>query len=295
MKTIDLRIFEDEFIIHYGCETHRVKANTFAQSLIKISDSIKITDEIINPGYELEIYVEALGIGSFRVKIKSFKKAISNIFSAGNIKNIALAIVAAFIWDKIQGEKEINIIINDDAYILETEDERIILPKDAKDYFETIKNIESVKRNIRENFEVIDKDKSIDDFGFTTDIKDEEPKFYIPRKEFAILSSENSNEDKKEKIEVTKLLIVRAILEKSNRMWQFIWNGNKISAPIKDEKFFDSFVAHKIQIAPGDMFEVELKIIMEKDKSIGLYINKEYEVIKVLNHIPISKQDSLGI
>lgn len=40
---------------------------------------------------------------------------------------------------------------------------------------------------------------------------------------------------------------------------------------------------------PGDMFEVELKIIMEKDETTGFYINKEYEVLKVLNHIPISK------
>ena len=46
---------------------------------------------------------------------------------------------------------------------------------------------------------------------------------------------------------------------------------------------------------PGDMFEVELKIIMEKDETTGFYINKEYEVLKVLNHIPISKHDSLEL
>lgn len=249
MKTIDLRVFKDEFVIHYGCAAHRVKANTFAQSLIKISDSLKITDEIVNPGYELEIYVEALGVGSFRVKIKSFKKSVSNIFSASNVKTVSLAIVAALIWDNIQVDKEIKIIVKDDAYILETEDERIILPIDAEQYFETIKKIDSVKRNIYENFEILDKDKSIDDFGFSDDMNDSEPKFYVSRKVFAILSSHNQNGDRREKIEVTKLLIVRAILEKSDRMWQFIWNGNTISAPIKDENFYDNFVAHKIQIA----------------------------------------------
>lgn len=157
------------------------------------------------------------------------------------------------------------------------------------------KKIESVKKNIRENFEYLDKDKSIDDFGFTPNLHDEQPYFIVTRNEFSKLSIEQENEDKKEKIEVTRLLIVRAILEKSNRMWQFLWNGNKISAPIIDKNFYDSFMSHKIQIAPGDMFEVELKIYMEKDENIGLYVNKEYEVIKVLKHIPVSQQDQLGI
>jgi hypothetical protein len=295
MNTVDLRVFKDEFIIHYGCEAHRVNANTFAQSLIRISEALKTADGFINPGYELEIYVEAIGIGSFRVSIKSFKKALSNIFSSGNVKNIALALIAAFIWQIIQGEKETKVIVNDDSYILEIDDERIILPKDAQEYFETLKKVDSIKRNIRENFDVLQKDKNINDYGFTTDIKDKKPIFLIDQKQFPLLASEQDNEDKKERIEITKLLIVRAILEKSQRMWQFIWNGNKISAPIKDLSFFDSFIAHQIQIAPGDMFEVELKIIMEKDESIGLYLNKDYEVIKVLKHIPISKQSNLGI
>lgn len=139
MKEIDLRVFEDQFIIHYGCEKHLVNANTLAQSLIRISESLKITDALINPGYELEIFVEAIGVGSFRISIKSFKKAISNIFSTHNIKSIAIALIASFIWHLLQGDKEINIIVNDDSYIMETEDERIILPKDAEEYFDTIK------------------------------------------------------------------------------------------------------------------------------------------------------------
>ncbi len=295
MNTIDLRIFNDEFIIHYGCEAHRVNANTFAQSLIRISEVLKITDGLINPGYELEIYVEALGIGSFRVSIKTIKKALTNIFSSSNVKSVALALIAAFIWQTINGDKEIKIIVNNDSYVLETQDEKIILPKVAQEYYETIKKVDSIKRNIRENFEFLQKDKSINDFGFTKHIKDNEPTFLINQKNFALLTSEPENDNKKEKIEITKLLIVRAILEKSQRMWQFIWNGNRISAPIKDTVFFDSFISHKIQIAPGDMFEVELKIIMEKDESIGLYLNKEYEVLKVLKHIPVSKQSNLGI
>jgi hypothetical protein len=296
MNIIDLSLFQDDFIIHYGCESHLVNANTFAQSLIKISEAIKLTDSIINPGYELEIFVEAVGIGSFRISIKSFKKSLSNIFSKSNIKAIALGLVAAFIWEIIQGKKDINVIVNDDSYVLEYENEKIILPKDAQEYYENIKKVDSIKKNIKENFDILNKDKKIKSFGFTTDINDESPKFLVSRNNFRLLSSESEiEEDKIERIEITKLLIVRAILKKSNRMWEFIWNGNPISAPIKDINFFDSFISHQIQIAPGDMFEVELKITMEKNEEIGMYLNKEYEVVKVLKHIPISKQQNLGI
>ncbi|HOU68708.1 MAG TPA: hypothetical protein PKW49_09085 [Paludibacteraceae bacterium] len=80
------------------------------------------------------------------------------------------------------------------------------------------------------------------------------------------------------------LIIIKAILEKSLRKWQFKCNNKKVSAPILDFDFYNDFIAHKITIAPGDTLQVKLRIIREKDLNLGIMIDKNYEIIKVYKH-----------
>ncbi len=86
------------------------------------------------------------------------------------------------------------------------------------------------------------------------------------------------------------LIIIKAVLEKGKRKWEFLMSGNKINAPILDEVFFDEFIAHKITIAPGDALKVKLLTIRKLDPNINLYVNHKYEIIEVLEHIPKSEQ-----
>jgi hypothetical protein len=109
-----------------------------------------------------------------------------------------------------------------------------------------------------------------------------------------MLSAPPSIEDNQRAIiEVADLHILRAILERGTRKWEFSWRGIKISAPMLDEKFFDDFFAHEITIAPGDSLEVKLKIYQLRDQDTGIFTNQRYEVIEVLRHIPRMKQVSL--
>jgi hypothetical protein len=54
------------------------------------------------------------------------------------------------------------------------------------------------------------------------------------------------------------LQIVKAILERSTRKWEFMWRGVKISAPVLDAQFYEQFFAHDITIAPGDELNFRL-------------------------------------
>jgi len=96
---IDFRPFENEFIIHYGVDNHKINAKTFAESLISLTNSIKSANSIINPGFEIEIIVESTEIGSFKVNTKTIYNSLSSIFSKDNIKNIVLGIIASVIYD----------------------------------------------------------------------------------------------------------------------------------------------------------------------------------------------------
>ncbi len=75
-----------------------------------------------------------------------------------------------------------------------------------------------------------------------------------------------------------------------NYKWVFYWQGNKISASIKDERFNNEVNSGMESFAKGDALRVELHVHQVFDESVDTYINKSYEIAKVLEHIPRPKQ-----
>ncbi len=292
---IDCRDFDEQFVIHYGGEFHQVNAYTFASSLIALSDAIRNANHIVNPGYDIEIVVEALGPGSFRARIRAVQKGINNLFSAQDAKTVVLSIIAAMIYEHTLAPNPVPIInVSEDMVVIEQGDQKIVIPKDANNYYEEVKKSEPVRNNIARAFSVLEKDESVENFGITKSLDDPEPLITITRHQFSLLSNELIiEEDIRESIERTHLQIVRAILERSKRRWEFVWNGIKISAPVTDNDFYNEFFAHRITIAPGDSLEVNLKIIQVRNPDTGIYTNQSYEVIKVFKHIPRVEQQAL--
>lgn len=292
MPTIDCRDFGDQFVIHYGGEFHRVNAYTFAASLIALSDAIRNANYIVNPGYEIEIVIETLGPGSFRAKIRALQKGVSNLFSAQDAKSIVLGIIAAIIYEHTLAPDHSPVIkVDKEMVVIEQGNEKVIIPRDAQQYYEQVRKSEAVKNNLARAFNTLERDQSVTDFGITLRMEDKEPLIKIQRSAFPLLSGDLAiEEDSREIIERTHLQIVRAILERSNRRWEFVWQGIKISAPVTDGKFYDDFFAHRITIAPGDSLEVNLKIVQKRDLDTGIYTNYSYEVITVFKHIPRMEQ-----
>lgn len=299
MRDLDFRQFENEFIIHYGVDDNKINAKTFGESLVSLTNSIKHANSIINAGFEIEIIVESTDIGSFKVNTKTIYNSVSSIFSKDNIKNIALGIIASIIYDLSKPSDKINIIVNTNEYILEKGEERIILPKEAQHYYESIKNNEEIKKNLKDTFITLQNDKQIESIYFDYSASNKSKEYYIDKTAFQeIIANINTEpiEDKQEKvINNVNIIIIRAILEQSNRKWQFIWNGIRISAPVSDSAFYNDFNSRKITIAPNDALNVDLKIILKKDEALDLYINSEYEVIKVHKHIESAKQMQIDL
>lgn len=276
---------QEELKIHFGVDEHYINASTLSQSLINITDLIRTIDLVINPGYEIEILVEGTGPGSFRIDIrKGLNNLRHNIFNADNFKNFAIGIFTTMVWEMANPEKPIVVINNDKEYILQRGDERIVLPKNAEQYYDSIKRNDSINNALSKTFETIKQDKRIHYMEFSPTNNIDNASVYVERERFDNFILTENNDDLKEEIITTKLTIIRAVLEKGNRKWQFLWNGIKISAPIKDESFYSDFAAHNITIAPGDNLEVSLKIIKIKDADSQLYFNKDYEVAKVIRH-----------
>lgn len=295
MRVIDVREFESDFVIYFGGEQKRINAYTLASSLVSIADAVKAANSLINPGYDVEVVVEAFGEGSFKAKVRTLYNGASNLFSKDNLKAIAVSVIASYVYEHtLAPDQKINVVVNTDEVIVEQGNNRIIVPREVHDCVKAAERSEKFTQSIAKVFEAVEKDKSIESIGFTPSIDDQTPLISIPRKQFALLSAPPSIEDNQRAIiEIADLHILRAILERGTRKWEFSWRGIKISAPMLDEKFFDDFFAHKITIAPGDSLEVSLKIYQSRDQDTGIFTNQRYEIIEVLRHIPRMRQVSL--
>ncbi len=288
MAIVDLREFEEEFVVHFGTERTRINAYTLASTLVAIADATREANQIVNPGYSVEVVVEAISPGSFRAKFKAVYTGAGNLFSNDNLKTIALNVVASYIFvNTLAPDTEVSVRVDDSQVIIEQGDKTIIVSKETHDAMKNVEKSQKFRQDIGKAFSAVEKDQEIHSIGIARSLDDEKSPLEIPRQNFGLLSQEAILEsDKRELIEAADLEILRAVLERSKRKWEFVWRGVKISAPVLDEKFFDDFFAHRITIAPGDALRVQLKIYQRRNEDTGIYTNERYEVTRVDEHVP---------
>ena len=297
MVNIDLRELKDSFVIHYGGELTQVNAYTFGNSLLSICSILEEINKEINPGFGVEIHVEAIGPGSFRPVIKTTAKSLKNLFS-DIPKKFIVTVLCSILFKYILPSEKSEIIFQDEVVIIESDGLRVTIPKEAYNSQQIVIKNPKVQSKIRETFEILDNDEAIINFGVAKDIKDKDLLFDAPRKEFGRIAQlpeiiDGENENSRVKREKVELVIIKALLEKSRRRWQFLWRGIKISASIKDHNFLDKVVSRDISFTYGDRLNVWLLIFQERDEALDEFMNIEYQVEEVLNHIPAKKQEPL--
>lgn len=286
MPTLSVSQFEDSFTVHFGSEYSRINAYTLATTLVGIADAAKIANSSVNPGYEIEVVVEALGPGSFKATLRTIYAEANNLFSKDNLRTIVLAIVANFIYQHtLAPDTDVTVTVGDTEVVIAQGDTRIVVPREIHEATQEIEKSPQFRKGIGDAVRAIESDRTIEDLGISPNMESP-PEVRIPRERFAILTEEvaGPSSDEREMVEVTDLQILRAILERSRRRWQFVWNGIKISAPVTDESFYNEFFAHRITIAPGDVLRVRLRVKQRRNSDLGIFMNESYEVVEVLEH-----------
>jgi len=291
MATIDLRGIEDTIILHFRKEGARINAYTLASTLVAFADAIKEANSVINMGYSVEVVVEALNDGSFRVRIRTLCKSLKNLFSKQNAKVVILGLITCYIYETtLAPDKNIEVNVTDKYVVIEHGDNKIIVPRDVYEEKEKVKKQVKFREKIGKAFHVIKNDPQISSFSLDRGLDPEDYLPEIPREDFDKIELSPENEENEKKVtEVADLQIIKAILKQSRRKWEFSWRGVPISAPVLDKGFYGDFAAHRITIAPGDKLEVLLKIYQKRDSQTGVYTNSKYEIIEVREHLPKSK------
>jgi hypothetical protein len=296
MTEIAISDITDELVLYFDTKEKSVNAYTLASALIALADAAKEANKLINPGYEVEVMVAALVDGSFKAVVRTVFKELNNLFSYESVRKNILSLIAAMIYDKYFAQKpDIRVTVSPESVMLSSECERIIIPKEIFNAKELLKKSKRVNSKIDAIALSSLKDEKISGIGFSSPRKTV-PDVVIARDEIekTFIEFHIDEDDVHENIELTTVEILRAILEKSDRLWEFVWFGNAISAPVNDELFYKNFRDHRITIAPGDKFNVRLKVTQRKDKNSGIYINSKYEIIEVIKHIPRVQDSSLS-
>lgn len=297
VDVIDINQFKESFVIHFGGDFTRINAYTLATTLVSLANAAKSANSIINPGYEVEVVVESIGSGSFKAQVKTLYRGIGNLFTTQDLKPLVISVLAAYIAHSLfPTNVNINVVVTSDNVVLEQGDKKIIIPKNVHAELEKVRGVSRFRDEISRTFDVVEKDKNIEFFGVAKKITDKEPSVKVVRDDFPLFVSpvvEQGNS--KQIIEVVDLVIMKAILERSKRKWEFVWRGVKISAPVLDNRFYDDFFARKITIAPGDSLSVKLKIYQVRDSDAGIFTNERYEIIEVLDHVPRAVQMALNM
>lgn len=286
MSTIDLREFEDDgFVLHFGGRTHEVDALTFGNALVFLAEAIRAINKEVNPGYGLEISIEAVGPVSFRARLKTTKKSLRNLFSGTTARDIVIALFAAFLWEKvISPDKPPTIIVNSDAVIIEHGSDRIIVSKEAFDQKEKVEKSPEVNRHVARSMEVLESDPSVTSLGIARGLRDPEPVIEFPRDAFPIIRRNAvplPEEGRRYQDHDAVLTVHKAVFERSTRKWEFVWNGFRISAPIVDQTFFDRLESRQVSLQHGDAFRATLRVHQILDPLAETWLNERYEVIAV--------------
>lgn len=286
MSTIDLSKFDDDgFVLHFGGRSNEVDALTFGNALVSIAEVIRAINQEVNPGFSLEIAIEAVGPGSFRARLKTMKKTLKNLFSGNVPRDIIIGILSTLLWEKvINPEVPPRITINDDSVIIEHGSDRIIVPREAYEAKGRVEANPAVNRHIARTMEVMENDPSVETFGIARGLSDPEPVIEFPRAVFPVIRQNAQPRPEAGNRYVDQDVVVsvhKAVFERSARKWEFIWNGFRISASILDQTFFDRLEARQIAIKQGDVFKVTLRVHQAFDKMTGNWINEKYEVIAV--------------
>jgi hypothetical protein len=292
MRVVEIAQFENSVVIHFDTDDTRINAYTFASTLVALADAAKAANTTLNAGCEIEIVVEALGPGSFRALVRALYSSSRNLFANQVVMGLVLGVLGNYIYERtLAVDDKLTVEVKTDEVVIQKGNDRVVVPRNVYDATRRVEKNPQFVKAITRTFEAVAADAKIKSLGLVEKMDSPAPEIPIPRATLLALATQIPEDpDNRVVTEQAELQIVKAILKKSSRKWEFVWRGITISAPVLHEQFYIEFFAHEITIAPGDTLEVTLAFKQAKDPDTGIYTNVGYEVVEVHGHVPRIRQ-----
>jgi hypothetical protein len=294
---LTLESSDEEILLYFKIAGEGLDAQTFANSLLAFDELYRAINAVANPGQEIEVDFIRSDVGSIRAIIRIFKKDTQTLLRAP-VTLLILPILIAVVVTKVMSDP-INITVNDDSYVVQQGAEKVVLPRSAAGVVRHVDNDVAVRRTIRKFFSVVESDPNVSAVDFRLPQLPDAPVIPIGKDQFAVLRTLPEPElaklpkKREEPYSHVPVVVLTAVLEKSKRKWQFLWNGHKIAADIRDDAFFAKLANHEYEFGQGDTLTVDLVAEQELNELVGAYENKSFYIAKVHRHSKGPKQEPM--
>lgn len=285
-----------DFSLYFGKQSDEIDASTLADSLSSFSTLVDEINRTLETGKALEFKIKAFRSGSFEVPCEMIEVAIAGFLSSPETNHLPTILKIAWEMFKLKlnlgGKPPREVRTEDDSTAIVTESGNVT-HVDNRTYY-IFKNNTIAVNALEKQFEALARDREITDFKLLVP-NEKAPLIDIPSEQFPILAEklQLKDEDKKSLIDKTKLNLLKAVFDNRYK-WEFYREGVKIAAFIRDENFLER-IASGERFGKGDILVAELQINQVFDSTLNTFINRSYEVLKVVEHIPRPEQPGLGI
>ncbi len=288
-----------DFTVEFSGESE-IDLNTLLTSLLNFGTAIQEIQGAVAPEAKVDVKVKPFGEGSFLVFLAlnapDILNSVTRLFTRENVSLVEniLSIFSNTINLKqfLGGKPPKETKESDDGQTIIIENQNGNTFQIKTETFNLYVNNPKIDGLYSKAFSALEKEEGVTglkvlghDKTELTDVKKEE--FYEMSKPFDDYTGETREMIK----EGVFIQATRLSFEEGN-VWGFVYEGNKISARITDEDFYKRIEANE-RFAKGDTMQVDLKIIQKYDLSVQAYLNKSYEVIRVIDHKEAPTQGKL--
>ena len=286
------------FRIKYEKDQHSINADTYVQSLMSLSTIIKEVNYQVGNGPAVAVNVLAEDQGSFDVAlqiievVKDNHQLITNgVTILGTIVATAVGLIQLKKFRMANPEAQVSVKPDEVAFV---NNEGDVLFQTNNITYNLYENNQAVNDAVSAQFQAVKKDDEVSAVSITGANQEA---VTFGREDFEKLASKRviEVEEKDEVIVPAQLTISKIVLDNSERKWEFVYQGTKIGAKLIDDDFWQKILNGQVSFANGDVLVADLKIIREYDQVLGAYLNKDYAVMNVRQHLPRNQPSQMSL
>lgn len=291
---------EDKLVkIKFDGQAHQVDAQVFISTLINFSEIVKEVNREVGSNKKIEIKIVATEKGSFdaHLVLQQVANSIQTELATQPVSAVAgvVAIVTGIYgfrkWLSTRNVDRAEPAQDNSVKVIDTNGDSIVV---IGNVYNIYNNNQGVNDAVSNSFATLQDDPSITGL----EISDEENLlFRADKDDFESLSTKIVVEDENTKKivkQAANLTINKIVFEGAGRKWDFVYQGNNISANITDTDFYQQ-IDNGERFAKGDQLQANLEITQVYDEALRVYLNKSYTVTKVVKHIPRDNPEQLDI
>lgn len=281
--------------LRYGTNTNSIDANTLINSILHFTSLVQEINKQLQNNRKVNVKVVAIEPGSFIVNIiveSGLIDTVTNLFTKENIA-IAGGVVTTLkgvfeVAKLLKGDKPKSIETLENSYKIDSMNgESKIIDNRVFNVY----NAPVIKQILSKEFETLENDTEVQSFEVTDKNGSNIAEF--ERNEFSDLANIEHIPDAATRInpKVVVLNIITLSFDPKKK-WEFMLDGHKILATIKDEIFFEHIDKGEA-FAKGDTLKVEIEITQYFNELAQAYGNHSYKVVKIIEHIRRSEQGKI--